>query len=116
MNNCINCGSSFVCNPEGKCWCKKMPEYLPETGNEHELCSSCKSNKVHSLFKEDRQLKNSFLAQNEDRSLIHDLVEGVDFTINEDGFLVFSTYYHLRKGYCCGSNCVNCPYGLSKLN
>jgi hypothetical protein len=25
-------------------------------------------------------------------------------------WLVFTTAYHLRRGYCCNSNCRHCPY------
>lgn len=38
------------------------------------------------------------------------LVEGVDFYI-EDGKWVFTTAYHLKRGYCCNSKCRHCPYG-----
>jgi len=26
-------------------------------------------------------------------------------------FLVFTAAYHLKRGYCCNSNCRHCPYG-----
>jgi len=25
-------------------------------------------------------------------------------------YLVFTPAYHLRRGYCCNSNCRHCPY------
>lgn len=28
----------------------------------------------------------------------------------EAGLLVFTAKYHLRRGFCCGSNCRHCPY------
>jgi hypothetical protein len=28
----------------------------------------------------------------------------------EGPYLVFTTAYHLRRGYCCNSNCRHCPY------
>lgn len=28
----------------------------------------------------------------------------------KDGKLVFTKEYHLKRGYCCGNLCVNCPY------
>jgi len=33
-----------------------------------------------------------------------------DYYINEQGFLVFTEKYHLKRGYCCGSGCKHCPY------
>lgn len=41
-----------------------------------------------------------------------EFVEGVDYTINDDGLVVFTADYLLRRGYCCESGCQNCPYGL----
>jgi len=28
----------------------------------------------------------------------------------ENGFVVFTETYHLKRGYCCGSACRHCPY------
>jgi hypothetical protein len=41
------------------------------------------------------------------------LVEGVDYTM-ENGFMVFTAFYLLKRGYCCESGCRNCPYGFVK--
>lgn len=38
------------------------------------------------------------------------LQEGIDYTINKDGLLMFTKEYLLKRGYCCGSGCTNCPY------
>ncbi|GGZ31244.1 hypothetical protein GCM10007049_25320 [Echinicola pacifica] len=38
------------------------------------------------------------------------LIEGIDYTINDQGFFVFSAWYLLRQGKCCGNGCTNCPY------
>ena len=34
-----------------------------------------------------------------------------DYYINEDGLMVFTEVYHLKRGYCCKSGCRHCPYG-----
>lgn len=39
------------------------------------------------------------------------LVEGVDF-YKEGAKVVFTSVYHLKRGYCCHSKCRHCPYGL----
>lgn len=39
-----------------------------------------------------------------------ELIEGIHFYINEDGYTVFTEKYHLEKGYCCGMGCLHCPY------
>ena len=28
----------------------------------------------------------------------------------EGAYLVFTAAYHLKRGYCCNSNCRHCPY------
>lgn len=36
-----------------------------------------------------------------------------DFYINKDGNTVFTEEFHLRRGYCCESGCLHCPYGFN---
>jgi hypothetical protein len=38
------------------------------------------------------------------------LKEGEDYYINDEGLLVFTEAYHLKRGYCCENNCKHCPY------
>jgi hypothetical protein len=33
-----------------------------------------------------------------------------DYYINENGLLVFTEAYHLKRGTCCGNACLHCPY------
>jgi len=35
---------------------------------------------------------------------------GTDYYL-EDGKLVFTRNYHLKRGFCCNSGCRHCPYG-----
>jgi hypothetical protein len=42
------------------------------------------------------------------------LVEGIDYYINKQGLLVFTETYHLKRGHCCQSGCLHCPYKYSK--
>ncbi len=30
----------------------------------------------------------------------------------ENGLMVFTEAYHLKRGYCCRSGCRHCPYGF----
>jgi hypothetical protein len=39
-----------------------------------------------------------------------ELIEGVHFYINKDGYIVLTEKYHLEKGFCCGMGCLHCPY------
>ena len=34
-----------------------------------------------------------------------------DFYNSEEGYIVFTEKYHLKRGHCCKSNCKHCPYG-----
>ncbi len=40
------------------------------------------------------------------------LKEGEDFYYNEEGLMVLTRKYHLRRGHCCKSDCTHCPFDL----
>jgi len=40
------------------------------------------------------------------------LEEG-DYYFSEEGYLVFTERYHLKRGFCCQSGCRHCPYGYN---
>lgn len=42
-------------------------------------------------------------------------LEPEDFYM-ENGNLVFTAAYHLKRGSCCGSGCRHCPYRDSESN
>ncbi len=37
-----------------------------------------------------------------------------DYYISEEGYIIFTEAYHLKRGYCCKSGCKHCPYGFDK--
>lgn len=37
-----------------------------------------------------------------------------DFYFNEDGLMVFTESYHLKRGYCCKNKCRHCPWNYGK--
>jgi hypothetical protein len=37
-----------------------------------------------------------------------------DYYLSEEGFIVFTAKYHLKRGHCCQSGCRHCPYGFNK--
>jgi len=39
-----------------------------------------------------------------------ELIEGLQYYINENGLMVLTEQYHKEKGYCCGMGCLHCPY------
>jgi len=44
--------------------------------------------------------------------------EDADYYFNEEGLMVFTAAYHLKRGYCCKNKCKHCPwnYGRDKNN
>ena len=43
-----------------------------------------------------------------------ELIQGVHYYINEQGYCVFTELYHKQRGFCCKSGCKHCPYGFKK--
>jgi hypothetical protein len=41
-------------------------------------------------------------------------IENDDFYITPEGYRCFTEKYHLKRGYCCKSGCLYCPYGFDK--
>ena len=37
-----------------------------------------------------------------------------DFYLDPNGLMVFTREYHLRRGFCCKSGCLHCPWGYRK--
>ena len=44
-----------------------------------------------------------------------ELIEGIHFYINKDGYIVLTEKYHLEKGFCCGMGCLHCPYNYENV-
>jgi hypothetical protein len=38
------------------------------------------------------------------------LIQGEDFYYNEQGYVVLTEKYHLKRGSCCGNGCRHCPF------
>jgi hypothetical protein len=46
----------------------------------------------------------------------NDLIEGIDFYINNEGYIVLTEKYHLDKGFCCGMGCTHCPCNYENVS
>lgn len=44
------------------------------------------------------------------------LREGEDYYILPDGRLVMTAAYHKKRGRCCGSGCLHCPYDYADVS
>ena len=51
----------------------------------------------------------------DDQSRTEKLVEGNDFYL-EEGLMVLTRKYLLRRGSCCGNTCRNCPYDYEAVD
>lgn len=40
-----------------------------------------------------------------------DLKEGIDFYFNDQGLMVLTEAYLIKRGHCCQSGCLHCPWG-----
>ena len=38
------------------------------------------------------------------------MTEEADYYFNEEGLLVFTASYHLKRGFCCENGCKHCPW------
>lgn len=41
-------------------------------------------------------------------------MDSMDYYLSDDGYIVFTESYHLKRGYCCKSSCKHCPYDFKK--
>ena len=43
-------------------------------------------------------------------------LEDDEFYYSDEGFIVFTEKYLLKRGHCCENACRHCPYGFKKPN
>lgn len=41
-------------------------------------------------------------------------LEPDEYYYSEEGYIVFTEKYLLKRGYCCKNGCKHCPYGFNK--
>ena len=44
----------------------------------------------------------------------YDKFDKEDYYLTKEGFIVFTEKYHLKRGYCCQSECRHCPWKFKK--
>lgn len=109
---------------EAQCWCMAMPKATDELKTlladwpgkstskaENCLCQACLAKRYAA--------KINWLRENVSVEKMVELarpyrgkasfIEHLDFT-KEAGYTVFSAWYHLKRGNCCGNGCKNCPF------
>ena len=114
QQECSICKQNFTCSIESAttCWCTKYPSILPVDEEKGCLCTACMEVKIKAAIeqyakevKEGKRINEapSFAKANQK------MEEGLDYYI-ENGLLVMSSWFHLKRGKCCGSGCRHCPY------
>lgn len=43
------------------------------------------------------------------------LFDDDEFVLNNEGLFVFTAEYLLKRGYCCGNGCLNCPFDYKNV-
>ncbi len=114
QQECATCKQNFTCSIESPttCWCTKYPPILVVDAVNTCLCSNCMESKIKAAIQQYAIEVKEGKRINEAPSYATDrqkMEEGIDYYI-ENGLLVMSTWYHLKRGTCCGSGCRYCPY------
>ncbi|MCP4595558.1 DUF5522 domain-containing protein [Neptuniibacter sp.] len=110
---CSVCDTEFNCDsgPDSKgCWCSSYPTIMPLDSSQSCRCPSCLQKAIHERIAE--ALANKPIADVVEMAkplASSELVEGIDYTI-ESGNYVFTSWFHLKRGNCCGNGCRHCPY------
>lgn len=111
---CPQCDAPFACGPgsNGRCWCDNLPAIIPLVEGAECLCPACLKKTVVAAIAlwvknlPDNQRLNGPATRYATEG---ELIEDIDYTL-ENGFYVFSEWYHLKRGSCCHCGCRHCPY------
>ena len=115
VKRCSVCNKSFNCGVQSKknqrCWCSHYPRIMPLNFEQDCCCPTC-------LGKVMAKKINEFIISTPHKQALNvashyrtqdQLLEGIDYTI-ENSLFIFSKWYHLKRGNCCSNGCRNCPY------
>lgn len=111
---CPQCDRKRTCSVNSNCWCHDFPPLLTASSERSCLCKDCLTANIK--VKVDELITHKKHDEIAALGPVSTPKESIDYTINQDGLLVFTAWYHLRRGYCCGSGCQNCPYGKDSFH
>lgn len=109
---CANCGKGLRCAADQieRCWCTALPPILPPESGKSCLCSFCLKKAVQAKIESYvDQVKRGEIPNQAHKYSTPKLVEGIDFHMEND-LMVLSSWFHLKRGECCGNACRHCPY------
>lgn len=114
--HCSDCNAPFSCNSGGDdspCWCSALPPLMPADFSQDCRCPACLSQAVAERIQ--TSIESHSVAEMVSMARPYfdpkRLIEPIDYRIdNDSGNYVFSAWYHLKRGSCCGNGCRHCPY------
>ena len=116
---CPECNDKFqcgTCDGDG-CWCSEYPAIMPFCDVNGCYCPKCLNKIVGDKIKtfmasgtRSEDLLNQIQGINKSSILIEEL----DYYVDDNQNWVFTSWYHLKRGYCCKHGCKNCPYEFDK--
>lgn len=113
---CPNCHKKFGCGAGtgNGCWCTAFPPIMPLDDIIGCYCPNCLKDIIKEKidqfvveFDPKDPLPEKYNLDNHPQ-----LLEDIDYYINEDDNWVFTSWYLIRRGYCCGNGCKHCPYEM----
>ncbi|MGF1636791.1 MAG: cysteine-rich CWC family protein [Cyclobacteriaceae bacterium] len=112
---CTLCNQNFICESDSEhstCWCYRYPHINKVTEDQDCLCATCLQNKIirsiNAFVEAYKKGESPNLAQQNYYSQT-ELIEGIDYYIENKNW-VFTEWFHLKRGHCCGNGCRHCPY------
>jgi hypothetical protein len=111
LQYCPRCKKAFSCNKENISACDCMQISLSNAAKTYLastfygcLCNDCLV-AIETLIAREKEYPFPGLGG--------ELTEGVHYYM-EDGYRVFTEFYHISRGYCCRSGCRHCAYGFKR--
>ena len=114
MKVCPKCSTEFQCGTcNGGCWCSEYPAVMPFCDIKGCYCPECLkeiiSAKIKTFIASGTSIQD-LLYQIQDINNSSELIEEIDYYVDENQNWVFTSWYHLKRGYCCNYGCKHCPY------
>ena len=111
---CSECSAILVCGSASEvesCWCFAYPAAMAVDLQQDCLCAECLGkaiqNKIADLIHTSSQQEVIAVARKYRGN--DKLIHHIDYSIENNNY-VFTAWYHLKRGSCCGNGCKNCPY------
>ena len=101
------------CSLNDSCWCYAKPRISLDIEKKDCLCPKCLEDEMAQII----NISSDTIPEDIKKQILKSsngvdgtLTEGVDFSYDEQGMMVLSKWYLLKRGYCCNNGCLNCPY------